>query len=381
MITYFKAVEKPELLLEIEDGTVLLGLLQECVKRIDDLKDHIPPRSVRQLDDLARLSEVPPAVLPEFRDMLRGIFEEIQKASAFERDKTSTGALPPGNMKRFENAMGGALVVPGPTPDWKSFKEFVAYTKVAGTNLNTSVHLKHAYQRIVADDILRQKIQEGLLMPDWEQIAKGDMKSLSKSPTEIAAIRAHLQNLQATSPRDATTLRMGRGSRTEGPKYRGMGSGPGYDRGDILTVNDSTSTTVRDMVNAAFQYIIAQEAIVYVFTDLPKSNFKATPKAIFELIGPDEWKNIPTWAWDHGNLLFLGKRGLTPGVRERLRKSASRVATERYPKVTILLSGQESSALTEEQLESLRSAVRGEGSTGGSLSNEELAANTFPPYE
>ncbi|GAQ92449.1 hypothetical protein KFL_010150070 [Klebsormidium nitens] len=87
------------------------------------------------------------------------------------------------------------------------------------------------------------------------------------------------------------------------------------------------------MVDAAFEYILGQEGIVYVFTDLPKTKFKATPKAIFELVGPGEWKNLPTWAWDHGNFLFLGKRGLTPAVRERLRKSASRLDTNRYPKV------------------------------------------------
>jgi hypothetical protein len=116
---------------------------------------------------------------------------------------------------------------------------------------------------------------------------RGNLKSLHVSNLKLKAIKRDLDELHTSNtnhtaiPSDPEPPTMTGLSEHE---YMGIGSGPGYDRGRVLVVNDSSSTTNRDMVEAAFD-ILDQEAIVYVFTDLPKTKFKATAKAIFDLIG------------------------------------------------------------------------------------------------
>lgn len=360
MITYEDAVRNPALIPTIEDASELQNFYTSCTERLDQISQKLPNEFSRELK-LLSIKDVH-ANNEEFKMILTTIFVTI-KESGFEQ------LIGLENQAKFNKAYrsGNSPNLHRSILDMRSLPRFFRSINVTDPRPLQHFRLKRVFKMLLANKTMLADIQAGRINPNWTEIMDGAMRSLTTSPDKVKAIERDLKNMTSRGGKPPSDDGSDPGD-PSGPsghsesKHKGMGAGPGYDRGEVLVVNDSESTTVRDMVDAAFQYILAQEAIVYVFTDLPQTKFKATPKAIFEIIGPGQLKNVPTWGWDHGNFLFLGKRGLTPAVRERLRKSANRLGTERYPKVTVMLSGQEASKLMEEQWESLRNVVEDVGS-------------------
>ena len=130
-----------------------------------------------------------------------------------------------------------------------------------------------------------------------------------------------------------------------------VATGPGYDRGALLSTSD-------DMISAAEDYIRNQEGHVFVFgSDAALNALRTNPGAISV---PSSGRQLPPWVWTHGNLLFIGKTLISNAVRERLES----VTGQQYPKVSVLVSRAEERSLTPDERDDLHKLIAGAGRRG-----------------
>jgi hypothetical protein len=139
-------------------------------------------------------------------------------------------------------------------------------------------------------------------------------------------------------------------------KRRAVGSdhvatGPGYDRGALLSTGD-------DMISAAEDYIRNQEGHVFVFgSEGALDALRPNPGVI---VVPSSGRQLPPWVWMHGNLLFIGKTQISNAVRQRLES----VTGQQYPKVSVLVSREEERSLTPDESVDLHKLIAGAGRRG-----------------